>query len=67
LAGAILISGKKIGGAKMEQPVLTLQKNAEKTTNKVRIPQWIIDKWGNRFYMEIYADYIKLVPIKERR
>ena len=50
----------------MEQPILRLQKNAEATTNKMRIPQQIIDKWGNQFYMEIYKDYIKLIPIKDK-
>ena len=55
----------KIGGVKMEQPIIRLQKNAETTTNKMRIPQQIIDKWGNQFYMEIYKDHIKLIPIKK--
>ena len=49
----------------MEQPIIRLQKNAETTTNKMRIPQQIIDKWGNQFYMEIYKDYIKLIPVKK--
>ena len=42
----------------MEQPIIRLQKNAEKTTNKMRIPQQIIDKWGNKFYMEIYKSLV---------
>lgn len=50
----------------MEQPILRLQKNAETTTNKMRIPQQIIDKWGNHFYMEIYKDKIVLIPIKKK-
>lgn len=49
----------------MEQPIIRLQKNAEKTTNKMRIPQQIIDKWGNKFYMEIYKDKIVLIPIRK--
>lgn len=49
----------------MEQPILVLQKNAEKTTNKMRIPQILIDKWGSQYRMEIYDDYIKLIPIKK--
>lgn len=49
----------------MEQPILVLQKNAEKTTNKMRIPQILIDKWGNQYRMEIYKDHIKLIPIKK--
>ena len=50
----------------MEQPILRLQKNAEATTNKMRIPQQVINKWGNQFYMEIYKDHIKLIPIKKK-
>ena len=49
----------------MEQPIIRLQKNAETTTNKIRILQQIIDKLGNKFYMEIYKDCIKLIPIKK--
>lgn len=49
----------------MEKPILILQKNAETTTNKIRIPQQIIDQWGNKFYMEIYEDKIILKPIKK--
>lgn len=50
----------------MEQPILKLQKNAEKTTNKIRLPKFIINKWGNRFYMEIYEDKIILKPISKK-
>ncbi len=49
----------------MEQPILRLQKNAETKTNKMRIPQQVIEKWGKNYYMEIYNDYIKLVPVKK--
>ena len=49
----------------MEYPIMRLQKNAEKGTNKIRIPKIIIEKWGNQFYMEIYNDHIKLIPIKK--
>lgn len=49
----------------MEQPIIKLQKNAEKTTNKIRIPQQIIDKWGSQFYMEIYKGHIKLIPVRK--
>lgn len=49
----------------MEQPIIRLQKNAETTTNKMRIPQQIIEKWGKQFYMEIYKDKIVLIPIKK--
>lgn len=50
----------------MENPIMRFQKNAEKGTNKIRIPKVIIEKWGNQFYMEIYKDHIKLIPIKKK-
>lgn len=49
----------------MDKPIFIYQKNADKTTNKVRIPKFIIDKWGNQFYMEIFEDKITLKPIKK--
>ena len=50
----------------MEKPILVYQKNTDKTTNKMIIPKAIIEQWGNQFYMEIYKDYIKLIPIKDK-
>ena len=50
----------------MEKPILVYQKNADKTTNKMIIPKAIIEQWGNQFYMEIYENYIKLIPIKKK-
>ena len=55
----------KLGGKKMERPILVFQKNADKTTNKMIIPKAIIEQWGNQFYMEIYEDKIILKPIKK--
>jgi hypothetical protein len=49
----------------MKQPILKFKKNAEKTTNKIRVPQKAIDKMGNEFYMEVYDDKIILIPIKK--
>lgn len=49
----------------MEKPILIYQKKTDKTTNKMIIPKAIIQNWGNRFYMEIYADKIILRPMKE--
>lgn len=49
----------------MEQLMLKLQKNADKITNKIRIPQQVINEWGSQFYMEIYKDKIILIPIKK--
>lgn len=48
----------------MEKPVMVLQKNAETTTNKIRLPKPIIEQWGKEFYMEVYQDKIILKPIK---
>jgi hypothetical protein len=31
------------------------------------IPQAIIDKWGNQFYMEIYKNKIVLKPVKKNK
>lgn len=49
----------------MEKPILVYEKNADKTTNKMIIPKAIIQQWGNKFLMEIYADKIILKPIKK--
>lgn len=46
---------------------LVFQKNAEKSKNKVIIPQFFINKWGNQFYMKVYDDLIVLEPIKKRK
>ena len=40
---------------------------ADKTTNKMIIPKFIIEQWGNQFYMEIYEDKIILKPIKKEK
>ena len=50
----------------MAKPIITYQKNADKTTNKMIIPKAIIQQWGNQFEMEIYADKIVLKPIKKQ-
>ena len=50
----------------MEKPILVYQKNAEKDKNRIIIPKFLINQWGNQFYMEIYADKIVLKPIKKR-
>lgn len=49
----------------MEKPIIKMQKNADKTTNKIIIPKAIIEQWGNQFIMEIYSDKIVLVPMKK--
>lgn len=49
----------------MEKPMIILQKNAERNTNKMRLPKQVIEQWGNRYYMEIYNDKIILKPIRK--
>ncbi len=50
----------------METPKLVFQKNADKKLNRVIIPKFFIEKFGQSFYMEIYENYIKLIPIKKK-
>ena len=41
-------------------------KHADKARNRIIIPQFIIDKYGRDFYLEIYNDgTMKLIPIKK--
>ena len=49
----------------MEQPKLIYQKNADKEMNRIIIPKAFIDKFGRNFYMQVFEDYIKLIPIKK--
>ena len=44
-----------------------VQKNAEKTTNKIRLPQKVVDRMGSQYYMEIYEDKIILIPIRKAK
>ena len=41
-------------------------KKADKTKNRIIIPQFLIDKYGSEFYLDFYDDEtIKLVPVKK--
>ena len=41
-------------------------KKADKTKNRIIIPQFLINKYGSEFYSEFYDDEtIKLVPVKK--
>lgn len=42
---------------------IIFQKNADKKRNRIIIPKFFIDKHGREFYMQVFDDYIKLVPI----
>lgn len=47
-----------------EEPILILQKNADKTSNKIVLPKNYIEKYGRMFYMKIYpSGKIVLEPI----
>lgn len=50
----------------MEKPIMVIKKNAEATTNKIRLPKAIVEQWGNKFEMEVFQDKIVLKPIKEK-
>lgn len=50
----------------MEKPTLIYQKNADKVMNRIIIPKVFIDKWGRAFYLEMYEDHIKLVPVARK-
>ena len=45
--------------------VKRLHKRTEATTNKMRIPKKVVEKFGRDYYMEIYEDKIVLIPIKK--
>lgn len=51
----------------MEDKPLVFQKNADKKSNRVIIPQFFIDKYGFSFYMEVYKDKIILIPIRKEK
>ena len=46
---------------------ITLMKNTEKSRNRIIIPKFFVDKHGSNFYMEVYDDYIKLIPINKKK
>lgn len=51
----------------MEKQKLILQKNADKKLNRIIIPKFFVDKYGRNFYMEVYEDYIKLIPVRKEK
>ena len=48
---------------KIEEPIFTLKKKADKEKNRVIIPKVFIEKWGDKFYMDVYSNKIVLRPI----
>ena len=55
------------GRDNMEKIIMRLFKKAEKTQGKMVIPKAILNKLGYEFYMEIYEDYIKLIPVGKEK
>lgn len=51
----------------MKEPKLRFYKKAERTMNKIILPKICVDKWGYSYYLEVYDDHIKLVPIKKEK
>ena len=49
-----------------KEPLLILQKNADKEKNRVIIPSSFIKENGYQFYMKVYKDKIELIPIKQK-
>lgn len=50
----------------MEKPIVVYNKHADKEKNRIIIPKVFIDNWGRDYYLEVYKDYIKLVPINKK-
>jgi len=48
-----------------EQPLLKFQKNVDKALNKMVIPKFFVEKYGRKFYMNVYEDKIVLIPMKK--
>lgn len=48
-----------------EKPIV-LQKNADKRRNRIIIPNFFINKYGNTFYMNIFKNKIELIPINDK-
>lgn len=48
------------------EPLIIYQKNADKTSNKILLPKFVIDKMGRNYLMEIYEDKIVLKPFDNK-
>lgn len=47
-----------------DNPEFIYQKNVEKTTNKIKLPKRLIDKWGRHIRIKEYEDKLIVEPIK---
>ena len=52
-------------GEIMEKPQLIYQKNADKILNRVALPKKFIEKFGHKYYMEVYENKIVLIPVRK--
>lgn len=50
-----------------KKPLLIYQKNADKTMNRIILPKKFIETYGRNYYMYVYDDYIKIVPMKIKK
>lgn len=50
---------------KKDNKICVFLKNAEKGTNKIRLPKFVIENWGRNFEMIVYNDHLKLIPIEK--
>ena len=50
---------------KQENIIRRYFKLADPIQNRIIIPKWFVDEHGRDFYMEIYENYIKLIPIEK--
>ena len=48
-----------------EKIVKRFFKLADPIQNRIIIPKFFIEKNGRDFYMEVYENYIKLIPIEK--
>jgi len=60
----IIVGGDRVTEQNnLKEPFLRFQKKADKEKNRVIIPKTFIEKWGDKFYMDVYSDKIVLRPI----
>ena len=50
----------------MMKPDNILDKKVDIAKNRIVLPKKFIDKHGVYYKMEVYEDYIKLIPVKEK-
>ena len=52
----------------MEKPIITWQKNADKSLNKISLPKQIVEKYGRCYYLHLMPNgTLILEPIKKEK